>query len=127
VNYDLDTNIRDEESYQQELLALLTRSRERVRKYREVRSLLTGEEDPLLAKDRKRKFSIPQAAALILKDGEQHLDEVVKRLPEYGIYAVKTTVTTSLLRLAKRGKVFVKTGPNRYDLIENVEKKGIKS
>lgn len=114
--FDLDKAIEDEEAFQKELLGILARSETRLKAYRLSRSFMLGESpstegEPLL--------TIPAAAELILrKHGSLHVREIAKYLVDYSIEAAPTTITTSLARYAKKGKVFKRLGGNRFSLLK---------
>lgn len=113
--FDLDQAIKDEEEFQKELLGILARSETRLKAYRLSRNFMRGE-SPL--EDGESPLTIPAAAELILrKHGSLHVREIAKHLEDYSIEAATTTVTTSLARYAKKGKVFKKLGGNRFSLI----------
>lgn len=115
--FDLDQAIEDEEEFQKELLGILARSESRLKAYRLSRSFMRGESPP---QEGEPPLTIPVAAELILKKhGSLHVREIAKYLEgDYSISAVPTTITTSLARYAKKGKVFKRLGGNRFSLLK---------
>lgn len=114
--FDLDQAIKDEEEFQKELLGTLARSERRLKAYRLSRSFMLSESPPT---EGESPLTIPAAAELILRRyGNLHVREIAKRLADYGIEAAPTTITTSLARYAKKGKVFKRLGGNRFSLLK---------
>lgn len=113
--FDLDQAIQDEEEFQRELRALLARSESRLNTYKRARAFSRWEPPP---DEDAPPLTIPAAAELILrKHGELHVREIAKHLRDYSIDAAPTTITTSLARYAKKGRIFKKLEGNRFDLI----------
>jgi len=114
--FDLDQAIEDEEEFQKELLGILARSETRLKAYRLSRNFMRGESP---SQEGEPPLTIPVAAELILrKHGSLHVREIAKYLEDYSISAVPTTITTSLARYAKKGKVFKRLGGNRFSLLK---------
>lgn len=115
VLFDLNQAIQDEEEFQTELRALLARSESRLNTYKRARAFSLWEPPP---DEDAPPLTIPAAAELILrKHGRLHVREIAKYLRNYSIDAAPTTITTSLARYAKKGRIFKKLGGNRFDLI----------
>jgi hypothetical protein len=116
VLFDLDQAIQEEEEFQKELRALLARSETRLNTYKRARAFSRGESPP---DEGEPPLTIPAAAELILrKHGILHVREIAKHLADYSIEAAPTTITTSLARYAKKGKVFKRLGGNRFSILK---------
>lgn len=116
VLVDLDQAIDEEKEFQKELLGILARSETRLKAYRLTRSFMHGG-SPL--DEDGSPLTIPTATEFILKQhGDMHVRDIAKYLVQnYAIEAVPTTITTSLARYAKKGKIFKRLGGNRFGLL----------
>jgi len=67
--------------------------------------------------------SIPDHLEEILTErGATHCKILVEELKRRGVTAAKYTVSTALMRNAKKGKRFVYVGPNIYDVLKGENK-----
>jgi len=117
---ELDSLIEEKEQEAQNLRSSLARVEQQLKALRCARDCLRSRASPASGYSTKGRESIPTLVEQILREhGPQHVDYLVARLADQGVFVNKGTVTSSLVRYIKQEKRFQRTGRNKFALRED--------
>jgi hypothetical protein len=122
---ELDSLIAEKEEEARNLRSSLARVEQQLKALRRARDCLRTKTDPAAGYSTKGRESIPTLVEQILREhGPQHVDDLVARLAELGVFVNKGTVTSSLVRYIRQEKRFRRVGRNKFALREGEDDAG---
>lgn len=122
---ELDSLITEKEEEARNLRSSLARVEQQLKALRHARDSLRSRTDSAVAGySTKGRESIPTLVEQILRDGPQHVDNLVRMLADMNVFTNKGTITSSIVRYIKQEKRFKRVGRNKFALREGEDDAG---